>query len=239
MSEILEYIDAYFNKELNESEQKQFETRCTTDDDFARDVAFYVMARDEARQALLRQKQQWKNETTIVKPAKKSIVLRLMPYAAAACLVLVMAFYFLFAMNNSPRQLAKQYLQSSDTLSNTMDASRDSLQTGILEYKKKNYQQAALLFEGVKNSDSANSDVKKYAGLAYLHLNNYDKALQCFRELSAMKGLYSNPGDMLQASTLLERDATGDKDAAKPLLEKVAKENEDGSDMAKKILEKW
>ncbi len=189
MSEILEYIDAYFNEALNEEERRQFEDRCVADEAFASEVAFYVTARVEARQALIKQKQQWKSEITIVKPAKKSIVLRWMPYAAAACLIFIMAFYFLFAINNSPRQLAKNYVQSTDTLSNTLDASRDSMQMGIAEYKKTNYQQAVVLFEGVKNRDSANSFAKLYAGRAYLHLKDYDKAIALFGELSNNEGL--------------------------------------------------
>lgn len=240
MSETLEYIDAYFNEALNAEERRQFENRCVADEAFASEVAFYVTAREEARQALIKQKQQWKRESaTVVKLNKKPLVLRWMPYAAAACLVLVMAFYFLFGMN-SPKRLASDYVKTKYSyLSNTMDASRDSLQMGISEYKKKNYEHAAALFEGVKNKDSANSDAKRYAGLAYLQLKDYDKAIGCFKELSAMKGLYTNNGDILVATTLLQRDATGDKETAKALLEKVAKENEDGSDVAKKILEKW
>ncbi len=245
MSGTVEYIDAYFNQELNESERKQFEARCTADEDFAKEVAFYITARNVAREALIKQKQQWKSnsetvkETIALKPVKKPTLLRWMPYAAAACLVFIMAFGFLFAMN-SPKRLANNVIKENySQLSHTMDASRDSMQLGISEYNSKNYQRALVLFESVKNKDAANSDAKKYAGLSYLQLKNYDKAVQCFTELSAMNGLYSNSGDFLGAITLLERNAPGDKEAAKELLEKVVKENEDGSEVAKKMLEKW
>lgn len=245
MSEIIEYIDAYFNQELNESERKEFEARCTTDENFASDVAFYISARGVAREALLKQKQQWKNdsesvqETVAVKPAKKPLVLRWIPYAAAACLVFIMALSYLFLSNN-PRRLANNFINENYAhLYHVMDASRDSMQLGISEYNNKNYQRAALLFNGVEEKDPSNSDAKKYTGLAYFQLGNYDKALQYFKELADMKGLYSNSGDFLQAITLLQRNATGDKEAAKALLQKVVNENEDGSDVAKKMLEKW
>ena len=240
MSETLDYIDAYFNKALNEEERKQFEARCSTDDDFARDVAFYITARDVARQALLRQKQQWKttNETAPVRPKTKPLVLRWIPYAAAACLVFVMAFYFLFSSNNS-RQLANRFIEEKYShLSLLMDASRDSMQLGMDAYNKKNYKKAITYFDGLRMRDSLNSDAKRFAGVVYLQLKDYDKALQCFQELSALKG-FSNSGDFLQATTLLERNANGDKEAAKALLEKVVKENEDENDIAKKMLEKW
>ncbi len=244
MSETLEYIDAYFTEALNEEERKQFEARCVADEAFAKDVAFYIMAREEARQSVIKQKQQWKenagtvNEMVAVKPAKRSIVLQWMPYAAAACLVFVMAFYFLYSSNNS-RQLANRFIEEKYShLSLVMDASSDSMQLGMDAYNKKDYKKAVTYFNGLRMRDSLNSDAKRFAGVVYLQLKDYDKALHCFQELSAMKG-FSNSGDFLQATTLLERNANGDKEAAKALLEKVVKENEDENDIAKRMLEKW
>ncbi len=239
MSDTLGYIDAYFNQELEGSDQKEFEARCSLDESFAEEVAFYISARQAAREELLKQKQQqWQSDIAQQKkPVKKSIVLRLVPYAAAACLVFAIAFYFLF-QSQSQQRLAANYVQDNySSLRQSMDASRDSIQSGIAAYNNKEYQRALALFEWVGKNDSENSDAKKYAGLAYLQLKNYDKALERFKELSAMKVAY-NAGDMLQASTLLQRNAPGDKEAAKALLQKVVSENEEGSNKAKEMLDK-
>src|SRR5688572_9094329 len=47
MSESLEYIERYFEEEMNPDEKKEFEDRCIQDLAFARDVAVYVMMQDQ------------------------------------------------------------------------------------------------------------------------------------------------------------------------------------------------
>jgi tetratricopeptide (TPR) repeat protein len=120
-----------------------------------------------------------------------------------------------------------------------MDASHDSLQSGIEAYNNKDYDKALQLFLGVQKSDSANSDAKKYAGLGYLRQQNYDKAVQQFDELANMRGLHSNPGDFLKAVSLLERNRTGDKEEAKILLQKVVNEKEENYQEAEKLIKKF
>lgn len=243
MNDTIDYIDAYFSHALEENERQQFETRCSSDEAFAGEVAFYLSARAAAREALLQQKtEQWKtsaevNKNIPLKPVKKSVVIRWMPYAAAACVIFVMAFYFLF-YQYTPQRLAADYLNKID-LKQTMDAGHDSVQMGISDYKSRNYPQALIIFNDVITRDEKNSDAKKYAGLSYLQLKEYDKALAMFKELSGMRSLAFNSGDMLQATTLLERNQPGDKEQAKTLLEKVVRENEEGSKKAKQILDAW
>ncbi len=242
MSEMLEYIDAYFNYELGENEKRQFEARCNTDETFAKEVAFYIAARAATQEALIEQKkEQWQNKIADKqkKPVKKSLVLRWMPYAAAACLILIMAFSFLVQLK-APEHLAAKYIKDNyNELQHTMDASKDSIQLGITEYNNKNFQHALALFEGVSRKDTTNDDAKKLSGIVYLQMEDYDKALERFQELSAMKNLHVNSGDILQATTLLLRDKTGDKEEAKGLLEKVVSENEEGNDLAREALKNW
>ncbi len=234
----IEYIDSYFQQTMDTGERRVFEKRCEEDETFAQEVAFYITTRQSLLDELLQQKQSaWKakniiDELPFIPTLKKSFASKWIVYAAAACLVLAASVYF-FETNTSPKKLAENYIKTNySNLSQTMDASHDSLQSGIEAYNKKNYTKALQLFMGVQKTDPSNSDAKKYAGLAYLQQNSYDSALQEFDELAAMKGLFNNPGDFLKAVTLIERGKPGDKEMAEKLLEKVVVKKEEGSEKA-------
>jgi tetratricopeptide (TPR) repeat protein len=245
MTGITEYIESYFQQTLSTEERTAFEARCETDEAFAKEIAFYIATRQALREELLAQKQQqWKQQDVeseeaapIISISKKSTFIRWISYAAAACLLIV-ASVFLFEVQRSPQKLAANYVENYDDLGTTMDGSHDSLQIGIAAYKNKDYNRALQLFEWVEKHEPLNSDAKRNAGLAYLQLKNYDKAIQQFDELANMQGLFSNPGDFWKATALLERNNPGDKEAAKVLLQKVVNEKEEGSEKAEEWLNK-
>ncbi|HEY2727276.1 MAG TPA: hypothetical protein VGI61_08895 [Parafilimonas sp.] len=236
--ETIEYIDSYFQQTMNADERKVFEKRCEEDNLFAQEVAFYLMTLESLREELLQQKQTtWRSKSLIedlpfIPTLKKSFTSRWIAYAAAACLVLAASVYF-FETNPSPKKLAENYIKTNySNLSLTMDASRDSLQSGIDAYNNKEYDKALRLFKSIEKNDAQNSDAKKYAGITYMQKEEYDSALQQFDMLSNMKGLFSNSGDFLKAVALMGRNKPGDKDKAKMLLRKVLSEKEEGSEKA-------
>jgi tetratricopeptide (TPR) repeat protein len=246
MADTLEYIDAYFQQTLNDDERKAFEKRIENDEAFAEEVAFYVASRQAIREKLLEQKtNQWKHfvttdETISSAPPKKIFSIRsFIPYAAAACLLLAVVIYFL-QQPASPKELATNYVKNNYTqLSQTMDASKDSLQLGIAAYNKKEYNNALPLFQGVYERHNNNTDALKYAGLVYLVTERYDEAITRFDTLANIYGLYSNPGLFLKAVTLMQRNKQGDKEKAKQLLEQVKDQNLEGSKEAEEWLRKW
>ncbi len=227
MSDLLEYIESYFQKQLSDTEEKEFTERCIHDKEFADEVAFYINFMEASREKLLDQKmQEWPadnkkaNDIQPLVPLKKINFRKWLPYAAAACLVLAFIGYSLFTRESSS-DLAHRYVQKNYAeLSNSMSGSTDSIASGISAYNNKDYNKAIFIFKKVYNADPGNSDVKKYIGLSYLMLKDYDKALEQFDELAAKK-IYSNPGLFLKAVTLLERNSKGDKEAARRLLEEV------------------
>lgn len=246
----MEYIELYFQNTLSNEERAEFEKRCETDESFAKEVAFYLTARQVLREELLVQKQQqWKElaveeetlteeeVTPVISISKKSTLLRWVSYAAAACLLIVVSV-FLFEAQTSTQRFATNYIKDYD-FGVTMDASHDSLQLGIQAFQKEDYTKALGYFEGVAERNPTNSDAKINTGLAYLQLNNYDKALQEFDEVAKTEGLFYNPGDFLKAVALVKRDKAGDEAAAKALLEKVVNENKGGSEEAKEWLKKF
>ena len=56
MSDTINNIDNYFNNLLSAEEKAVFEKKCETDNDFANEVALYVISRDTVRNELLEQK---------------------------------------------------------------------------------------------------------------------------------------------------------------------------------------
>ena len=240
-----DYIEAYFTQTLGEEERKNFEARCVDDKDFANEVAFYIASRQVIRQELLEQKQKlWATgneedkKIVPIKPRNKTLIQRLLPYAAAACVILIAGLFFLFKPP-SPQQLADDYINKNySQLHNTLGLT-DSLQTAIIAYNNKDYTKALVLFEALEISHPDHSDEKKYAGLVSLATKNYDKALQQFDELAKMKNVFGNEGNFLKAITLLQRNATGDKEQAKQLLQQIVNNNEEGSEQAKDWLSKF
>jgi hypothetical protein len=241
-----EYIEDYFTQSMSSEERKNFEKRLEQDASFAKDVAFYLTARSAAREVLMEEKQRSANGAEVkaakaVKPAvvRKMPLRRWLPYVAAACLVLVIAQYFIF-QSSTPKQFAASYIHETyNHLSLSMDASRDSMQLGMEAYNNQQYTLALSYFDNMANSHPEDYTAKKFAGLSYLQLKDYNNALEQFKSMAAMKGLFSNEGDFLEAVTLLLRNSPRDKVQAKALLQKVVNKNEDGSVKAKEWLDKW
>lgn len=161
--------------------------------------------------------------------------------AIAAGLVVLLAAYFVFIQPvQDPQYLANHYIETHlQQLSQTMDASADSLQLGISAYNNKEFDKALHFFRGVQDDQPENSEAIKNAGFAYLVTEDYDKALQQFDNLAAMKNLYSNPGLFLKAVTLIQRNEEGDIQEAKQFLEQVVKEEAEGSDQAEEWLKNF
>jgi tetratricopeptide (TPR) repeat protein len=243
MSEVLEYIDSYFNGQLTGDERVAFERKCVEDSSFARDVAFYVSTRAATRDQLIEFKQKEWNRTPVV-PLKTTInpVRRLSKWAsvAVAASVLVAVAVIYYVSNPGVSRLAKNYIEvyNQKLQSQTMGDGADSIAIGKDAYNKKDYKKAEQVFTAVARYHPENAEAKEYAGLVYFANGNYDKAINYFGALANMKGLHSNPGLFLKAITMIMRNAPGDLEKAKGMLEDVVKNDLDGKEEAEKILAK-
>ncbi|MEO7765910.1 MAG: hypothetical protein ABIS01_00745, partial [Ferruginibacter sp.] len=104
----------------------------------------------------------------------------------------------------------------------------------------KKYIPALEIFESLSKNDS-NYTAKKYAGIAALRTENYDKALQFFTRLEGDTELNNNPGKFYKAITLLKRNKVGDNAAAKVLLKEVSDQpgqELEGKEEAARLLKK-
>jgi len=249
----VEFIESYFKQTLSSAERAAFEVRCTTDEAFATEVAFYIAARQALREELLMQKvKAWKTEEDIMQAEKAPVIpeasapvipmhkrtgiIRWVSYAAAACLILAVSM-FLFEARSTPEKLAANYISAEYGHIGQSMGGPDSIQTAVEAYNAKHYDSALVYFKDVEMRDPGNSDAKKYAGLCYLQEKDYDNALKEFDALAAMD-LHINAGNMLKATTLLLRNEPGDKEEAKVILKKVVDEQQVGSEEAAEWLKK-
>src|SRR5450432_2060810 len=178
MSETDEHIEDYFEDRLDAEARRSFEARCTDDEPFAKEVAFYITRRKLLREELLRQKR----AAWIPLSTRRLIPRRWIAYAAAACTLLAIILY-LNEKHPTPQRLAENYTEKKySLLSQTMDGSADSLQQAIAAYNNKDNDKALTLFETLYRAPPENKDALLYSGIVYLRTKNYDKALGRFQE---------------------------------------------------------
>jgi hypothetical protein len=245
LSGTFDYIESYFTGRCSESEKQQFEDRCAGDQAFAEEVAFYIQSRDVLKKELLAQKRAaWSaagRNATEPRTGKAAGKVRTLYLAAAAIAAVLLLFtFYLLTRPKGPSQLAVTYIHTHyDQLSQTLDGSRDSLSQAVTAYNNGSFTEALEFLTPLTHSQPPNTDALLYSGLAWLRIHDYDHALEQFDALANIPALYSNPGPFLKAVTLLQRNATGDRETARRLLQEVVHRQLDGSREAAAWLQKF
>ncbi len=247
MDNSYEYIDNYFNQKLSAEEAMQFERKITEDKNFAGEVAFYLAAKQALKEEVMAEKKEWfrqllQQNSSFTNMGQNGRVKKMWVYriaAAAAVLICVFfAWHFFFSKSASPQQMADSFINENlKPLPVTMGIERNSIQDGLRLYNEEKYDSAIQQFETIIQNDTTNFSAKKYLGIVYLRLGNYDKALLYFRQLENYS-LFSNPAIFYQALTLMKRNLPGDKQKAKQLLQQVVDKDLEGKETAKQWLKK-
>ena len=248
MEDNLEYIDAYFQQMLNPEEIRRFEQRIAEDPGFANEVAFYLAAKQSSKAAADQEKKErfrqlLSEQAPVININRDRNIRRIWVYrlsaAASVIVCLFLAWYFFIGNSTSPQQMAEKYMDEHfKTLSVTMGTEKDSVQDGLRLYNAGQYDAAIKQFESVSQRHPENYLTKRYLGIVYLRLGNYDRALQYFQDFEKTT-LYANPSLFYQALTLLKRNLPGDKQKAKELLQRVRDNNLEGVEFAQEWLDKW
>jgi tetratricopeptide (TPR) repeat protein len=237
----LDYIENYFTNNPGPELTREFEERIKTDPGFAEEVAFYMAAQEVSKEASgLEKKQRFKETYQKNRVVRYVPVKKLVYYLATAAVVSGLIFgTYTFFRPVSPQQLAGQYEKEQlQTLPVTMSGRSDSLQTGLRLYNDGKYSEALAQFENILRSDTSNFTAKKYAGISALRLKEYDRALSYFEQMATHQGLYSNPAQILQAVTLMERNQPRDDAKAKQLLHDIVANDLEGKEFAQEWLRK-
>jgi tetratricopeptide (TPR) repeat protein len=245
MQDHLQYIDEYFEGALGAEETRQFEQRIAEDKSFAEEVAFYLSAKQVLKEEIIAEKKKWFRQLAGQDmPAIRRIssVRKIWMYGVAAAIITVIFFtlYMLFVKPDSPEQMADKYIhQELQTLGVNMGIEKDSMQNALRLYNNGQLKSALEQFEQIAAADTNNFNAKKCAGIVYLRLENYDKALAYFQDLEKYTSRYANPATLYHALTLMKRNLPGDKLKAKQLLEQVEQHDLEGKKIAEQWLDKW
>lgn len=240
----IEYIDDYFKGDDAPSQSRQFEQRLTDDPAFAEEVAFYLtthkLLQEDARadkiERFRKLYQQQPAPVHVMRPVRK-----MWRYVAVAAAVVGLVFAINVLLLPPSRQaLADRYIQQHLNIlhGTTMSGSLDSLDLVRELYNKGAFSKAAELSEDIIHHNAADLQALEYAGVSNLQLKEYDKALNCFKQLASYKA-HTNLGVFYQALTLLKRNQSGDLPLAKTLLEHVRDNNLTGNEIAREWLDKW
>ena len=237
----LEYIEDYFKGLLTATQKDEFEQRILSDPSFAEELAFYLNARTLLKEELTAEKKaRFKDLYRQNEPltTRQGPVRRLWPYlAAASALIIIIAAWLIFGGRPGPEKLADQYIGGQlKNLPVKMSSVQDSLQKAIALYNQGQLPEALTQFQQLLQQDSARAQARVYSGIVCLRLQQYDKALDYFRQLEADTTLYSNPALFYQSLTLMKRNHAGDSQKARQLLQLVVDRDLDKKEDAQQLL---
>jgi len=250
MENILENIDAYFSETLSAEERKDFERKVVEDKNFAEQVAFYLSAREAAKEEVALQKKEWFRQLLKENPATGKVkhlvpVRRIGIYrlAAAASVIglLFLGWYLFFnEAKGNPEKMASEYFDKelkNFSVGMGKIEQQDSIKRGENLYNDGKLVEAAQYFETMIQRNGSDDEAIKDAGITQLALGNYESALSYFKKLEKFQ-LVSNPGLFYQAVTLMKRNQPNDIELAKQLLNQVRDRKLEGSEIAEQWLKK-
>lgn len=235
-----ERIEQYFDAALTEAERKRLEADWATDPDLADDTAFYLQVRLAAQQiaheTLLKKKhEQWTNLT--LNSSKPFMPKRWLGIAAAVLLLFFSVWYFNQSFQDDLSGRAKDYVgHQLKELPLHLGEEEQLLQQAIASYNQQQYHEAIRLTQSYLARYPQDVEAWKVIGLAQLQGGAYTEALYQFHRLGDQTQLYNNPGKYYEALTYLLRNAPGDEEKAKKLLQEVVDKNLEGKQDALKLL---
>ncbi|MBL6447037.1 tetratricopeptide repeat protein [Fulvivirga sp. 29W222] len=218
-------IEKYLNNDLTEDEQNDFDSRME-DEQFAKKVRVYK----EVSESLKAQEKSKHGEEDLKltleavsseffassKKNGRTIPLRNIYWAAAACIVLALSFVFIISWPSGPN-----YNDYSDyeplTLSSRSE--NQSLTMAAEEaFNGKKYTEAAKLLNQLLKADPENPRLKVYLAISYIEIDNYTAAENLLTDVAQGKSVFQSAASWYLALGYLRQDKTN---ACKKQLEQI------------------
>jgi hypothetical protein len=239
----LQYIEQYFTGQLTAEERLDFEKKCESDVDFAREVGLYISMRGALKKSLRDFKKkdleafyETHQKKEVLKP--KTIPMFAYISAIAASILIFLAVYYYMDKPDAQRIASAYITENLDVISISMGTVQDSLAMGINAYNEKDYTRARRIFTDLQDHPSVEFECAKYLGLVHLMTGSYDEAIAQFDRLAGFTDAYANPGLFYKALTLMKRSSESDVANAKNILKLVVKEKKAGHKEAERWLDK-
>ena len=194
----LTLIEKYFNLDLSESELKIVEEKLLTDSSFT-DLYNLYKESNELVNNTYQQNSQTKSYSEIAEiiskeneiEKSKSISLKNMFYAVAACMALLIVSILILETSSDPdiELLSKNAWDKNMGLDNytIRNGSRDSIKTVFLSafdaYKQKEYQESIDILINFNSNDLYYEDALLIRGLSQYHLENNNAAIKTLEKL--------------------------------------------------------
>ncbi len=240
-------IERFLKGELSEDEKEQMETRMVSDPEFSEKVAlerqlfktfdeedwsdienpdkeveayaelFGAQESKTIKSAIASSAATYKRGKT--KTLRKPVWL----YAAAATIILVLSFYFLWPAGIAPEELYHTYLDKTElpSLVTRGDSAPDQMKAQAY-FENQKYREAVQLFADLIENGGQNGAFYIYLSLAQAELGEFSEALATLDKLIQSDLLDSEKGYWYKSLVYLKADQPQD---AKSLLELIIEKN--------------
>ena len=233
--ETTELIEKGIAKNLNKSDQEDFNNRISTDLDFAKkvkDEAYILNALDEVKAEELKQRLE-----RIEEEDTQNRTHPLLKWAAVFAFFMMGATWFLWSNQQTTEELFLSYYTIYPNVEAPIVRSDANQQGAWRLYDNENYNDAYLQFQYSVSQGNTDEATWFYLGVCALELNHYNQATQAFTNVIDKKdGKYAPQASWYLALTNLK---SKNLDEAKILLVNIGNSSSSYASKANELLSKF
>lgn len=223
--ELYETIGRYVAGELSEDERKAFEKKMQADPVLHEKVQLFSAASHSLSVKLSGEQQETKLKETLSRLGTEYIIanenkpIKWYALSAAACIALVMAFYFY----TSPKPRYEEYANFEPMAIAERGVSDSIVILAEKTFNAKKYEEAIQAIDRILQEEPGNTELKIYKGIALLQTDRFNEANVLFDSIRATPTVYQNQALWLRALSALKEK---EYDVCRTLLQEIKPEEE-------------